>query len=75
MESVELGYRPGPATMLSVDEEEQLANYLIKMADMRFGLSPDTVKRLAYKIAEKFGRKHPFRDEKADRAWFEGFRR
>ena len=74
-ESVELGCRPGPATVLSDDEEEQLANYLIKMADMGFGLSPDTVKRLAYKIVERSGRKHPFRDEKAGRAWFDGFRR
>ena len=46
--------------MLKDEEEDQLAKYLIEMADMGFGLSPDTVKRLAHRIAEKSGRKHPF---------------
>ena len=45
------------------------------MADMGFGLSPDTVRHLAYRIAEKSGRKHPFHDESAGRAWLDGFRR
>ena len=71
--SVEFGYRPGPPTVLSEEEEEKLVVYLIKMADMGFGLSPDTVKSLAFKIVESSGRKHPFLEEKAGRAWFDGF--
>jgi hypothetical protein len=40
---------------------------------MVFGLSPDTVKSLALKIAEKSGRRHPFRGERPGCAWFDGF--
>ena len=69
-ESVELGCRPGPPTILTEEEEESLETYLVKMADMGFGLSPDTVKCLAFKIVEKSGRKHPFQNEQAGRAWF-----
>ena len=65
--------RPGPSTVLTEEEEEQLATYLVKMADMGFGLCADTVKGLAFRIVEKSGREHPFQDEKAGRAWFDGF--
>ena len=72
---VEEGCRPGPSTALTESEEDQLAAYLVQMADMGFGVSRDTVMRLGYKIVDKAGRKHPFRDEKAGRGWFDGFRR
>ena len=39
--------------MLSEEEEELLAIYLMQMSEMGFGLSRDTVMRLAYNIAEK----------------------
>ena len=73
--SVKLDCRPGPSTVLSEEEEELLASYLVQMSEIGFGLSRDTVMRLAYNIAEKIKRKHPFKDEKAGRAWFDGFRR
>ena len=49
--------------------------YLIKMSEMGFGLNRETVMEMAYKIVNKTGRKHPFKNEKAGRAWFEGFQR
>lgn len=70
-----LSCKPGPSTVLSEEEEELLARYLIGMLEMGFGLSRDTVMCLAYNIAEKTDRKHPFKNEKASRAWFDGFRR
>ena len=73
--SVKLGCRPGLSTVLSEEEEELLARYLIEMSEMGFGLSRDTVMHLAYNIAEKDKRKHSFKTEKACRAWFDGFRR
>ena len=66
--------RPGPPTVLTDDEEEQLASYCIKMADMGFGLSRDDVMLTAFRIAESSGRKHPFQKGAAGRAWFDGFR-
>lgn len=71
---VEVGCRPGPATVLTEEEEDHLYRYLIQMSDMGFGLSREDVLRLAYNIAEKSLRKHPFNDGKAGRGWFEGFR-
>ena len=51
--SVKEGCRPGPSTILTEDEEDRLAEYLITMAEMGFGLSRDTVMHLAYTIVEK----------------------
>ena len=63
--SVKLGCKPGLSTVLSEEEEELLANYLIQMSEMGFGLSHDTVMHLAYNIVEKAKRKHQFKGEKA----------
>ena len=70
---VEMDCRPGPSTILSKDEEEKLASYIVDMADMGFGLSRDDIRFTAYKIAEKCGRSHPFQNEIAGRAWLDGF--
>ena len=72
--SVEAGCKTGPSTVLTVEDEDRLATYLVEMADMGFDLSRDTVMELAFTIVEKSQRKHPFRDGRAGRAWFEGFR-
>ena len=72
--TVGLDCKPGPPTVLTKCEEDQLASYLIKMADMGFGLSRDDVMLTAYRIAEKSGRKHPFVKGCAGRSWFDGFR-
>ena len=71
--SVIAGCKPGPATVLTEEEEERLASYLIQMGQMGFGLSRETVICLAFKITDTTQRKHPFRDQKAGRAWFDGF--
>ena len=36
---VGVGSRPGPATVLTAEEEDQLYRYLIQMSDLGFGLS------------------------------------
>ena len=59
------GCRPGPATVLTEQEEVRLASYLKQMAQMGFGLSSETVMCLAFKIVNTTQRKHPFRDQKA----------
>ena len=58
--TVSVDCRSGPPTVLTEDEESQLASYLVKMADMGFGLSRDDVMLTAFRIAEKSGRTHPF---------------
>ena len=45
------------------------------MSEMGFRLCRETVMEMAYEIAEKTGRKYPFKNETAGRAWFEGLQR
>ena len=74
VEKVDLECRSGPPTVLTDYEEGELASYCVKMSDMGFGLSRNDVMVVAFKIAENSGRKHPFTDGAAGRAWFDGFR-
>ena len=73
-EKVDLECRPGPPTVLTKQEETELASYCVKMSDTGFGLSRTDVMVVAFKIVEASGRKHPFTDGAAGRAWFDGFR-
>ena len=73
--SVEVGARPGPATILTDEEEDMLVKYLVEMADMGYGLTRETVMELAFTIVQKSERKNPFHGGKAGCAWFKGFRR
>ena len=41
--------------------------YLIKMADMGYGLTKEAVMHMVYIIVEKCKRPHPFKNEKAGR--------
>ena len=43
------------------------------MADMGFGLTREGVMAMAFSIAEKSGRDHPFKSGHAGRGWYEGF--
>ena len=43
------------------------------MADMDFGLTKENVMQLAYKIVEKPGKQHPFRNGSAEWSWFKAF--
>ena len=52
-----------------------MVSYLIQMADMGFGLSRETVMCLAFRIVDATPRKDPFKNQKAGRAWVDGFRR
>ena len=52
----------------------RVATYIIKIADMGYGLTKEDVQRLAFSIVEKIGYKHLFTDGKAGRGWFDGFK-
>ena len=73
---VDVDCRSGPPTVLTKDEEEQLAVYCVNMADMGFGLTRCDVMEKAFQIAERSSRKHLFNESTAaaGRSWFDGFR-
>jgi len=72
--AVPLGCHPGPHTVLSEEEESRIVEYVATMADMGFGLIREDIMQLAYQIAEKTGKQHPFSNGSAGRSWFEAFR-
>ena len=51
--SVGLSCRPGPATILTDEQEDLLCEYIIKIAHMGYGLTKEDVQHLAYSMAEK----------------------
>ena len=61
--------------MVLTEEETKLADYLLRMSEMGYGLTSEGVMGLAYSIVEKSKRSHPFQNGSAGRAWFEGFTR
>ena len=65
--------RPGPPTVLTSEEEARLVEYCVAMADMGFGLTRKGVMAMAFAIADKTGRDHPFKEGHAGRGWYEGF--
>lgn len=46
---VDIDCRPGLPTILTKDEEDTIVHYLIKMADMGYGLTPDAVLHMLLK--------------------------
>ena len=73
--TVEVDCKPGPPTVLTKEEEDMVYDYLVQMSDMGYGLSRETVMSIAYKVAEKLKKQHPFTGESAGRSWLDGFRR
>lgn len=71
--AVPLGCHPGPHTVLSEEEESEIVEYVVNMADMGFGLTREDIMQLAYQIAEKTGKQHLFRNGSAGQSWFEAF--
>lgn len=72
--TVSVDCRPGPPTILTMEEEDRLCKYIIEMADIGFGLTREDIMQIAYRILEKNHRKHPFHDGMAGRGRFEGFK-
>ena len=64
----------GHPTILSDDEEKDLAERLKCIANRGFGITPLEVKKAAFMYAEKRNLKHPWTNQKAAGAdWFTGF--
>lgn len=47
-------------TVLSSDQEDELAQYIIQMCSCGFGLNHKEIRQLAFQIAEKYKVDHPF---------------
>lgn len=72
---VALGYNSA-RKVFSIEQENEISGYLMRTADIYFGLSPTEVRRLAYDLAVRYDMKRPSTwDENkiAGQEWFLGF--
>ncbi|XP_030839669.1 uncharacterized protein LOC762421 [Strongylocentrotus purpuratus] len=62
-------------TVLTEDEEGRIAEWLVECEEKLFGITPTQVCEVAYNIAEKSGRPHPFNKttKKAGYDWLKTF--
>ena len=65
---VPMDCQPGPRTVLSKEEETKLADYLLQVSGMGYGLTCEGVMGLVYSIIEKSKQPHPFQNGSVERA-------
>ena len=53
--------RPGPPTVLTAEEEEELVGYYLNMQKLGFGLTKAAVNTMIMKIIKEQHRRHPFK--------------
>ena len=61
--------KKGRPLALTVEEEQKLMRYIIKMQELGFGLSASEVRREAFKLINASGRKNPFNTEEGIAGW------
>jgi hypothetical protein len=61
--------RPGPSTILTADEENELVGYCLNMQKIGFGLTKDAVNTMVMQIIESQNRKHPFKISPGKKWW------
>ncbi|XP_068756525.1 uncharacterized protein [Montipora capricornis] len=71
--SVNFDRRKGPSPVLTKAEENQIADWLIQLANRAFGLSKDGFLKAVKKCLDKDGRTTPFKDNKPGNKWFRSF--
>ncbi|KAG5891032.1 hypothetical protein JTB14_035223 [Gonioctena quinquepunctata] len=72
---ISMGYN-SHTTVFSPNQEIEMSKYIMKAADIYFGLSSKEIRRLAYELAEKYHLKAPSSwatNKKAGKVWFPGF--
>lgn len=65
--------RPGKPTVLTLDEEAILANFILQLEEKQIRLPRDDVRKLVMGMLASLGRPHPFKQDGPHRHWFKGF--
>ena len=71
----ELGARPGPATVLTREEEKELELWAIKMSDIGYGQTRRQVCEMVKAMLDRTRRTSPFPDNRPGKDWWYGFLR
>ncbi len=72
---LQLGGRPGPASILTPAEEQRLVDYAVHMAQIGYGCTRDQILNIVAQIVAKDGRKNPFVDGRPGRKWWSLFKK
>ena len=65
--------KPGPATVLSVKEEEELVQWITESCNKGFPVTKLQLLESVKNICSRLRRKNPFTKNTPGRAWYEGF--
>lgn len=65
--------RPGKPTVLTLDEEAILANFILQLEEKQIRLPREDVRKLVMGMLAALGRPHPFKQDGPHRHWFKGF--
>lgn len=70
-----LGRRLGRKAVFSKEQQEEMANYMIKMSKLFYGLTPTAIRKIAFDSAEVNHIKHNFNTDKRlyGRDWYYSF--
>lgn len=72
---LEFGGRPGPASVLTKEEEEKLVEYAVHMAQIGYGCTKEQVLNIVAQIVAKDGRPNPFVNGRPGRKWWSLFKK
>ena len=67
--------RRGPASILTVEEEQKLVEYVVHMGKIGYGRTRDQVFDIVAEIVSKDGRTNPFVNGRPGRKWWELFKK
>ena len=71
---IELGSRPGPRSILTTAEEEQLVQYVVEMSRIGYGCTKQQVQDMVQAIIEKNNRPNPFTNNRPGEKWWKLFK-
>jgi len=63
----------GPSTILSLNEEDKIVNWILAKAKVGFPVHPENIKDSIQKILKSFPRKNPFKDDRPGKKWLFSF--
>ena len=72
---LQIGVRPGPASILSPEEEQRIVDYAVHMGQIGYGRTREQIFDIVAKIVTKDGCPNPFVDGKPGRKWWALFKK
>lgn len=67
---LEIGVKRGPASILSVEEERRLVEYVVHMGQIGYGRTREQLLDIVAKMVSSDGRENPFVNDRPGRKWW-----